>query len=182
MMRKLRLLVAAFVLVGSIVGCSNSAKKEYSLPGTLCGISVDERLVSKFLPGGKQVRTTPVLRYPGYKDCRVYVDGKYALGASIEWWQGDDKDERAVAIRHVLRARPRLKGARSNDHGKSFVNGIGGVLASDCSDPGHSVYGMYVVIESYRSPSDDSSAMRKLLASYEKGIRKSKECTHSTLK
>lgn len=56
---------------------------DHPAPDHLCGTSVDPNLLETVLPSGAKVEQDDEHSFEGYTDCRVSVDGQYALSAVV---------------------------------------------------------------------------------------------------
>ncbi|TQE38943.1 hypothetical protein Sipo8835_03430 [Streptomyces ipomoeae] len=158
--------------LGCLAACDKSAGgKEYSVPRALCGVSVDQDLLSEFLPAGKRVDVTEKSSVPGIKRCRVTVDGKLALIASQEWWDKGD------SIVDVARAYPQLESARLGE-GDAYLNsatgGVGRVKPCVSADYPEKV--LYAAVQIYAKDVEDEPSMKKFITAYVKAVGLSSEC------
>ncbi|MFE9839272.1 hypothetical protein ACFYP4_29665 [Streptomyces sp. NPDC005551] len=164
---------AALATIGLLVGCSGAEEnKEYDVPKALCGVSVDQNLVSTFLPPGKKITVREKNPVPSRKRCQVNIDGEVALMVSQEWWEKRD----SIAV--VADAHPQLESAESTDDGLYFYSGTGGVgKVKSCVSPEHPGHVLYTAAQVYDSDRQGKAAMKKFIASYTKAVRASDVCT-----
>ncbi|MET9447510.1 hypothetical protein [Streptomyces cinerochromogenes] len=171
MARRLVAATAALAALGLIVGCSASDdKKDYDVPRALCGVSVDPDLVSPFLPAGEKIRMSETRPVPSRKNCRVDVDGKWALMANLEWW-GDD-----TSISTVASGNPQLEKAQLSPDGNVY-SGTGAVaLVDGCKNPRHAQQLLFTSLRVRDPDLGDVSAMKKLATTYTEAVGRSDEC------
>ncbi|MET8568316.1 hypothetical protein [Streptomyces sp. NPDC004783] len=75
------------MLAPLVTGCgADEETRDYSVPGTLCGIRVDAEELTPFLPPGKKLSVKPV-DHPTAAWCDVSVDGKLAVRTVQKWWR-----------------------------------------------------------------------------------------------
>jgi hypothetical protein len=165
--------VASILAVfGALAGCSGSeGTKEYDVPKALCGVPVDQDLVSAFLPSGKKIAVQEKNPVPSRRRCQVNIDGKAALTASQEWWETRDE------ITTVADAHPELESAKSSPDGRFLYSGTGAVAkVTPCTSPGHPGHVLYTAVQVHDVDRQDAAAMRKLIANYTEGVRGSRAC------
>jgi hypothetical protein len=162
------LLVAAF---GMVVGCSGSDdKKEYDVPGALCGVSVDPALVSDVLPAGKTVEVRENKPVPSRNNCQVNVDGEAALIMSQEWWEKED------GISDVARSVPQLESAKPTDD-DSVHSGTGAAMrATSCKAPDRPEHSLFTTLEIHADGVDDAEAVQELITAYTHAVENSDTC------
>jgi hypothetical protein len=157
---------------GTLVGCSTSIEeKEYDAPKALCGVSVDQGLISSFLPSGKEIDVQEKNPVPSRKRCQVNIDGKVALVASQEWWTKGD------GITDVADAHPQLDSAEPTADGTYLFSTTGAVgKTKSCTSPDHVDHVLYTAMQVYASGKQDAPAMKKLITSYTKEVERSNAC------
>ncbi|WP_237551101.1 hypothetical protein [Streptomyces sp. SID5614] len=86
-LRRHRFIGTAVVLATALSACSGGEppKKAYTVPGSLCGITVEPALVKAVLPGGDSLTTATVKPNGGTVRCNLSVDGKDALSIAQAW-------------------------------------------------------------------------------------------------
>ncbi|MEU6244454.1 hypothetical protein [Streptomyces sp. NPDC047024] len=163
-------LVAAF---GLLAGCAGSSEeREYAVPSTLCGVSVDPELVSPFLPGGKGLRVKEERPVPSRTICRLDVAGKWALMANLQWWDED------VSIATVADANPQLGTAHTSSDSTFFYSGTGAVVrVNGCSSSEHSGQTLYTSLRVRDTELADPAAMKKLATAYTEAVKNSDACS-----
>ncbi|MFC9915155.1 hypothetical protein [Streptomyces sp. NPDC127197] len=157
---------------GLLVGCSGSTeKKEYDIPKSLCGISVERDLISVFLPSGKEIDVQEKNPVPSRKRCQVNVDGKLVLIASQEWWP------REKQISEVADAHPQLKSAELPEDGTYIYSSTGAMgQVKSCANQDHPEHTLYTAMQVYASDQAEDSAMKELIMAYTKAVENSDEC------
>ncbi|MFS4107038.1 hypothetical protein [Streptomyces sp. PD-S100-1] len=163
----------AFAALGAlVVGCSGaSAAKEYEVPKSLCGVSVDPKVLGRLLPPGKKIDLREKNPVPSRKRCQVDVDGEIALMASQEWWEDTD------SLVDVADAHPRLDTAKPTDSHLYLSSGTGAVgRVKNCASPDHAEHTLYAVIEVYAKDVDDAAAVKKLITAYTAAVEGEKNC------
>jgi hypothetical protein len=73
----------------------------------------------------------------------VNVDGKAALMASQEWWEG------GVVIAEVAKGIPQLDSARLTDDGHYLQTGTGAAKKARCSSAEHPGQDLFVTVQVY---------------------------------
>src|SRR4051794_28749156 len=80
----------AVALSGALLlsACSSGGNEEknYSVPGALCDISSDPKLLIPFLPGGDSITVKSSSPSGGTQQCDVIVDGDIAVRELQTWW------------------------------------------------------------------------------------------------
>ncbi|GGY01736.1 hypothetical protein GCM10010358_64640 [Streptomyces minutiscleroticus] len=160
------------VAIGILTSCSEPTdKKEYDTPKALCGVSVDQNLIAPFLPSGERIEIQEKNPSPNLKRCQVNVDGKMALIASEEWWEGGDD------IIDVAKGNPEVDSAEPTDDGTYIYSRTGGVgRVKSCTNPDHPDQALYTTIRADSSNKIDESTMQKLIAAYTKAVGRSSAC------
>ncbi|MGQ4718666.1 hypothetical protein ACUN22_33910 [Streptomyces anulatus] len=167
-------LSAAVALAATLSACSGDEppKKAYTVPTSLCGITVDPALVKAVLPGGDSLTTATTKPNGGTVRCNLSVDGKEALSLAQAWW-GDRDSATGVA-----------QGYANTDGGKlsddlRFVHtgkaGVGKTVPS-CKATEHPEQDLYAVVETRDTGVDDPEAIKKLLIAFTKAVEGSAAC------
>jgi hypothetical protein len=167
-------LSAAVALAATLSACSGDEppKKAYTVPPSLCGITVDPALVKAVLPGGDSLTTATTKPNGGTVRCNLSVDGKEALSLAQAWW-GDRDSATGVA-----------QGYANTDGGKlsddlRFVHtgkaGVGKTVPS-CKATEHPEQDLYAVVETRDTGVDDPEAIKKLLIAFTKAVEGSAAC------
>ncbi|MFJ8842042.1 hypothetical protein ACIRFF_03970 [Streptomyces cyaneofuscatus] len=167
-------LSATVALASTLSACSGDEppKKAYTVPTSLCGISVDPALVKAVLPGGDSLTSATVKPNGGTVRCNLSVDGKEALSLAQAWW-GDRDNAAGVAQGYAHTD----NGTLSED--ERFVHtgraGVGKTVSS-CEVSEHPEQDLYIVVETRDTGIDDPDAIEKLLIAYTKAVEKSAAC------
>jgi hypothetical protein len=171
--RRVAQAASVLAVLGVLAGCSGSEEtKENDVPKALCGVPVDQDLVSAFLPSGKEIAVQEKNPVPSRKRCQVNIDGKAALTASQEWWEARD----GIAI--VADAHPQLESAKSTPDGRFLYSGTGAVgKVTSCTNPDHPGHVLYTAVQVYDEDQQDAAAMKRLIADYTRSTEKSGACT-----
>ncbi|MFE1368404.1 hypothetical protein ACFW84_29740 [Streptomyces anulatus] len=167
-------LSAAVALAATLSACSGDdpPKKAYTVPTSLCGITVDPALVKAALPGGDSLTTATQKPNGGTVRCNLSVDGKEALSLAQAWWgDGDNAAGVAQGYSHTD------DGVLSDD--LRFVHtGRAGVgkTASACKATEHPEQDLYAVVETRDTGVDDPAAIKELLIAFTKAVEGSAAC------
>ncbi|MFI1221117.1 MULTISPECIES: hypothetical protein [unclassified Streptomyces] len=167
-------LSAAVALAATLSACSGDEppEKAYTVPTSLCGITVDPALVKAALPGGDSLTSATTKPNGGTVRCNLSVDGKEALSLAQAWW-GDRDNAAGVAQGYANTDDGRLSDDLRFLHtGKAGV----GKTVSSCEVPEHPEQDLYVVVETRDSGIDDPAAIEKLLIAYTKAVERSAAC------
>ncbi|MEU0602129.1 hypothetical protein ABZ484_28385 [Streptomyces sp. NPDC006393] len=162
-----------FAALGAlVVGCSGTSEaKEYEVPKSLCGVSVDPKVLGQLLPPGKDIDLQEKNPVPSRKRCQVNVDDKIALMASQERWEDTD------SLVDVADAHPKLDAAKPTGSGVYLSSGTGAVgRVTNCASPDHAEHTLYAVIEVYAKDVDDAAAVKKLITAYTGALEGGKGC------
>ncbi|MFB8050188.1 hypothetical protein [Streptomyces rubiginosohelvolus] len=169
-----RFIGTAVALAAALSACSGGEppKKAYTVPGSLCGITVEPALVKAVLPGGDSLTTATVKPNGGTVRCNLSVDGKDALSIAQAWWsQGQTTATVSQGYSHTD------DGTLSED--ERFVHtgraGVGRTVSS-CEVSEHPEQDLYIVVETRDTGVDDPEAIEKLLVAYTKAVEGSPAC------
>ncbi|MHC5903458.1 hypothetical protein ACVNF4_06020 [Streptomyces sp. S6] len=167
----------AAVLAGTLMmsACSNGKgerEKSYTIPGVLCEIKVDPKLIDPFLPGGGSLTVKSSNPNGGTKRCDVAVDGKTVVRETMAWW-GDRESATTVAVAYA-----NTEGGEVTDDGRYLYSGVGAVgkTSAACKSEEHPDQDLYGVVQVFADGRSDSEAMKKLIESYVQGLETSAEC------
>ncbi|WDG31506.1 hypothetical protein N7925_25910 [Streptomyces sp. CA-278952] len=167
-------LSAAVALASTLAGCSGDEppKKAYTVPPSLCGITVDPALVKAALPGGDSLTTATTKPNGGTVRCNLSVDGKEALSLAQAWW--GDRDSAAG----VAQAYANTDDGKLSDDLRFVHTGKAGVgqTISSCKVSEHPEQDLYTVVETRDTGVDDPDAIEKLLVAYTKAVEGSAAC------
>ncbi|MFD7214001.1 hypothetical protein [Streptomyces cyaneofuscatus] len=167
-------LAATVALAATLSACSGDEppKKAYTVPSSLCGISVDPALVKAALPGGNALSTATQKPNGGTIRCNLYVDSKLVLSLAQAWWS-EGKTTAAVAP-----AYPGTKEGTMSEDERFIYSGKAGVgrTVPSCKVSRHPEQDLYVAVETRESGVDDPDAIEKLLTAYTKAVEESPAC------
>ncbi|MFJ5264635.1 hypothetical protein ACIQAC_29675 [Streptomyces sp. NPDC088387] len=160
-------------VVGTLVGCSASdGSKEYDVPEALCGVSVDQDLVSELLPAGTSISVEEKNPVPSRTRCQVNIDGKAALIASQMWWEkGTDR------MTDVADSIPELDSAEPADDDSVLYSGTGALRrVTSCSNADHPDHTFFTSVQVYGDGVDDAEATAALISAYTQALEGSGTC------
>ncbi|MFH8374353.1 hypothetical protein [Streptomyces cyaneofuscatus] len=167
-------LAATVALAATLSACSGDEppKKAYTVPSSLCGISVDPALVKAALPGGDSLTSAAQKPNGGTVRCNLYVDSKLVLSLAQAWWS-EGKTTAAVAP-----AYPGTKEGTMSEDERFIYSGKAGVgrTVPSCKVSRHPEQDLYVAVETRESGVDDPDAIEKLLTAYTKAVEESPAC------
>ncbi|MFJ9889588.1 hypothetical protein ACIQRW_27550 [Streptomyces sp. NPDC091287] len=167
-------LSAVVALASTLSACSGDdpPKKAYTVPTSLCGITVDPALVKAVLPGGDSLTSAIQKPNGGTVRCNLSVDGKLVLSLAQAWWT------------HGQTTATVSQGYSNTDDGtlsedERFVyTGKAGVgkTVSSCKVSEQPEQDLYIAVETRDSGVDDPDAIEKLLVAYTKAVEGSAAC------
>ncbi|WP_408991540.1 hypothetical protein [Streptomyces sp. 1268] len=167
-------LAATVALAATLSACSGDGppKKAYTVPASLCGITVDPALVKAALPGGDSLTSATVKPNGGTVRCNLSVDGKEALSLAQAWW--GDGDSAAWVAQGYAHAD---NGTLSEDERFVYTGRAGvGQTISSCEVSEHPEQDLYIAVETRDTGIDDPEAIEKLLTAYTKAVEGSAAC------
>ncbi|WP_146046259.1 hypothetical protein [Streptomyces cahuitamycinicus] len=176
-LRKYSLISAAILttLTLAITGCGRAEqKREYAIPRTLCGTTVNSDALAPFLPTGQKIRVKDN-SYSGAKGCEVIVDRKLIFTTS-QVWLDEGNTTAFVAARQALDMT-----RHSADSGRfqySEYEALG--KTRGCVDTKYKQE-LYTIMQASGSKHRDAESMKRLIISYTKQVEKSDECTAGAL-
>ncbi|MYW47983.1 hypothetical protein [Streptomyces sp. SID161] len=170
--RGARAAAMALAVWGLVSGCSESdAKQEYDVPRALCGVRLDPDVVSPLLPAGRTIRVGETRPVSSRQNCRVDVDGHWAMMLNLEWWDED------VSSTLVASGNPRLEKAELASDG-DFYSGTGAVkLVRGCKTSEHVRQLLYTSLQISDPDLGDIAAMKKLSADFTEAVGRSDACS-----
>ncbi|MEU1090540.1 hypothetical protein ACFYPN_00155 [Streptomyces sp. NPDC005576] len=166
-------LSAAAVLVSSLSACSGDepAAKNYTVPTTLCGVTVEPALVKAALPGGDFLSSAVSKPNGGTTRCVVSVDGKVALRLTQAWW-GRGETGTTVAEAYAY-----TDGGETTDDYRFVWAGKAGVgKTASCASSEHPDLALFAIVQVLDSGIDDKAAMKALINSYTAAVDRSAAC------
>ncbi|MFG2922523.1 hypothetical protein ACGFYA_13510 [Streptomyces sp. NPDC048305] len=168
-------LSAVVVLASSLSACSGDgddmAKKEYTLPTSLCGVDVDPAQVEALLPGGDSATSASSEPNGGTTRCDVSVDGRKALRLAQTWW---GRTETATTVAAAYSGTD--GGATTDDYRFVYAGTAGVGKVASCTSSDHPEMALFTVIQILDSGIDDQAAMKTLTNSYTKAVGQSAAC------
>ncbi|MGW6927182.1 hypothetical protein ACWGA9_38965 [Streptomyces sp. NPDC054950] len=162
---------ALTILVFPVAGCGEEEqKREYAIPGTLCGTTVDRDDLTPFLPAGRKI-TVKETSYSGSNGCQVIVDDKLIM-TTTQMWMEEGTTTALFAARQSLDTPD-----KSTENGRFVYSGFEAFgKTRDCVDTKYQ-QALYTVIQAEGSKHRDPEAMKHLILAFTGEIEKSAECT-----
>ena len=161
--------VVLAVLAPTVTACgSEEETRDYSVPGTLCGIRVDAEELTPFLPPGEKLSVKPTVN-PTSIWCDVSVDGKLAVRTVQKWWQG------GADTAYFLRSQTLERVEETADDGRYVYSDWQAFGKTVCVDEERGQE-LYTGIQAYGSDHRDADAMKRLIVPFTKEVEKSDEC------
>jgi hypothetical protein len=158
----------------ALAACANGGEQEknYTVPGTLCDVSLDPDLLDPFLPGGNSITVKSSSPSGGTKQCDVIVDGKVTVRGIQTWWS-DEESASTVAV-----AYDKTEGGQKSADDRYLYSGTGGVgqTAASCNSAEHPDQNLYGVVQVFTPDRGDADAMKKLVTSYTRALERSSAC------
>ncbi|MET9861343.1 hypothetical protein ABZY93_18875 [Streptomyces smyrnaeus] len=168
-------LVALLVLVGSLLipGCGGEQKREYAVPGALCGIKVSARLLEPLLPPGKSLRTdlNDTLPDHGIIDCNILVDGEIALIANQTW---RDKHHSALSLATL---QPEMEPEDLRGDADFQYSRKGAAKRVSCPHPAKPKEDLFALTRIPGPQEPDVSDVKAFAKNYSKGVAASRQCS-----
>ncbi|GAA3639814.1 hypothetical protein GCM10023079_32340 [Streptomyces chitinivorans] len=155
----------------ALAGCGESEeqRREYPLPESLCGVSIDTDLVDSFMPPGKRIQQTENEAGLIVWTCEVSVDGKDVFRISHDNWE-PGWSTRRFAVRHAY-VKPVHEAAD-----KSYVYSENGAVATvRCTDQGGD-RDLFLVAKANENTAG-AKGMEKFIVAYRDEFLKSDPCT-----
>ncbi|EHM29431.1 hypothetical protein [Streptomyces anulatus] len=165
---------AAAVLAATLSACSGDdpPKKAYTVPTSLCGITVDPALVKAALPGGDSLTTATQKPNGGTIRCNLSVDGKLVLSLAQAWWS---EGHTTAAVSQGYSNTD--DGTLSEDERFVYTGKAGvGKTVPSCKASEHPEQDLYIAVETRDSGVDDPAAIEKLLVAYTKAVEGTAAC------
>ncbi|WP_018544862.1 hypothetical protein [Streptomyces sp. LaPpAH-108] len=154
-------------------GCSpNEAKQDFTVPASLCGVSVPSAALSRLLPAdGTQVS----VQQDGTWDkdsplCNVTVDKRLVLVVSTEWVRAGD------SARSVLGKRLAVWQQKSADGGAVVYSDRGAASVVKCQDAGVKKFDVGTFIKVLEPGRRDEQAMGQLIRGYTRSVTPQRLC------
>ncbi|MYQ45499.1 hypothetical protein GTW40_10575 [Streptomyces sp. SID4985] len=154
-------------------GCSSAeAKQEFTVPTSLCGVSVPSEALSRLLPAsGKRVS----VQQQGAWDkesplCEVTVDKHIVLVVSTEWVTA------GWSAQHVLVERLGLWQQKSADGGAVVYSDRAAASVVKCQDAGVKKFDVSTFIKVLEPGRRDEKAMGQLMRGYNNSLKPQSLC------
>ncbi|MFI1221089.1 MULTISPECIES: hypothetical protein [unclassified Streptomyces] len=167
-------LSATVALAATLSACSGDEppKKAYTVPTSLCGITVDPALVKAVLPGGDSLTSATQKPNGGTIRCNLSVDGKLVLSLAQAWWS----EGHTTAA--VSQAYPGTDDGTVSEDERFIYTGEAGVgkTVPACKASEHPEQDLYTTVETRDSGIDDPDAIEKLLVAYTKAVEGTAAC------
>ncbi|MGW1468637.1 hypothetical protein ACWCPT_30375 [Streptomyces sp. NPDC002308] len=171
----LSLAAATVVLAAGLSACSGdgdeATERKYTVPASLCGISVDPSLVKPLLPGGNALSSALSKPNGGTAHCDVSVDGKAALRLTEAWWDAQDNAAAVAAAYHGTSG-----GTASDDYRLVWAGKAGIGKAASCTSSEHPEQHPFAVVQVLSPGIDDRAAVKSLVIAYTATIGRSAAC------
>ncbi|MFD3341661.1 hypothetical protein ACFWVW_21280 [Streptomyces anthocyanicus] len=165
--------LTALAALTVIAGCSNGDEKgdrNYAVPSTLCGISVNSDEIGPFFPAGESI-TVQKDDHLGSQICKVIVDKKLILTATQSWVA------KGKTTAYFTSGQTLEKISLSSNAGQYRFSGNEGFgKAADCAH-NEQDQELYTALQFQGSKHNDSDAMKYLITSYTKEVESSAQCT-----
>ncbi|WP_405627142.1 hypothetical protein OG933_12895 [Streptomyces sp. NBC_00016] len=164
-------IAALTILVFLLAGCGEEEqKREYAVPGTLCGTTVDRDDLAPFLPAGRKI-TVKERSYSGSKGCQVIVDDKLIM-TTTQMWMEEGTTTALFAARQSFDTPD-----KSTENGRFVYSGFEAFgKTRGCVDTRYKQE-LYTVVQAEGSRHRDAEAMKHLILAFTGEIEKSAECT-----
>ncbi|MET9964605.1 hypothetical protein ABZZ80_01410 [Streptomyces sp. NPDC006356] len=163
-------------LAGALIvtACSSGEENEknYTVPRTQCGISLNPELLAPFLPGGERIAVKQSSPNGGTKRCDVIIDGQIAVREVQAWWSEGE------SVTSVAGAYAKMDNGQATGDNRYFYSDTGGIgkAAEPCKSTEHPGQDLYGIVQVFASGRADSDAMKSLITSYTKALEGSDEC------
>ncbi|MFJ7048201.1 hypothetical protein ACIQVC_33040 [Streptomyces sp. NPDC101112] len=152
----------------SVTACS-SDEAGYDLPAALCGINVPRSVLKPALPSGQNLTQHPQSTGTT-KRCRIHVDGRSVLSASVERWEGDTTPEQVAQA--ALSVDPSDTKTRDGLYIYSSTGAVGKVNCPVAEARQESTWASVRVSR----PDSDADDILKLVKAYAKAVGESSDC------
>ena len=173
-LRGVSLLVAAV----AVAGCSSSGpKQEFTVPRSLCGVSVPTGALSRLLPtSGKELaaQQTNDLDDDGHALCVVKVDGVMVLAVSGERITVGD------SARGILLDQLSVSQQKYAANGSIAYTDWAAVSLTKCRGADVEEEDISVLIKVLKPARHDESAMKELISGYTSSLEKQQPCIKRT--
>jgi hypothetical protein len=164
------LAAATAALVTTLSACgADEQKRDYAIPGELCGITVASDDLIPFLPAGKYLEVQGK-ETSGVKTCQVIVDKKLVVTATQAWLKEGKSTSYFAYSRSLGTQEHSTEGDRFRYSGNEAFGKTNG-----CVD---TRYGreLYTAVQAQGSEHRDADAMKRLITSYTSEVETSAAC------
>jgi len=172
--RSMMLLPATAALVISLSACgADEQKRDYAVPGKLCGVTVASGDLTPFLPAGKDLEVRE-RETSGVRTCQVIVDKKLIV-TMTQAWLIEGKNTAYFAYSRSLGTQEHsAEGDRFRYSGNEAFGKTNG-----CVD---TRYGreLYTAVQAQGSEHKDADAMKRMITSYTREVEASAACEAGT--
>ncbi|MGV9254249.1 hypothetical protein [Streptomyces sp. NPDC003697] len=165
--------VSLAVLAVAVAGCSSDGhRREFSVPGSLCGVPVPSGALSSLLPSsGKRVRVAAEsVSADGDGLCEVTVDDDTVVVLSRE------RIDVGRSARSILENRLSVHDLKSAEDGSVAYADRGAVSLIKCRGTGLEEEDISTLIKVLGPARKDMSSMKGLIVGYTEALRAQKPC------
>jgi len=157
------------------VGCSEEQKREYTLPTSLCGVSVPTSALSQLLPVGKRLTVDEATPVPdALTTCEASVDGDMVLSLEQE-----HRDVGASAY-DIARDRFGVKQPKSAQQRSVAYSDRVAVSVVKCRGGESGDEDITVAVKVLKPAHQNESAMKYLILGYTSAFKKQQPCGKSS--
>lgn len=158
-------------LLPALSACSSTQENpEYTMPDSLCGTKVNEKLFSSFMPPGEKLTTKESSPTPNSTKCAISVDGKIVAQTSQEWWDNMGVLEFARGMTLDDPANQSKDGMYAYSDDQAFGK------TKECTASEHKNQVLYTAIQFPGSEHRDADGMKKLITDYTDSVQASSAC------
>ncbi|CAL9293117.1 hypothetical protein [Streptomyces sp. SudanB182_2057] len=161
--------IAVSVLLLTLASCSeDEPEREYSLPRTACGTTIDAEALAKFLPPGKKVSTEVTVASAKATRCAVSVDGKRVVYTAQEWWND-------MSVLQFAKGLTLDKVGQQTEDGRFAYSGNQAFGKTEgCRNSRDQI--LYTAVLATDSEHSDAAAMKQLITKYTEAVQRSGAC------
>ncbi|MGZ0202927.1 hypothetical protein ACNFR7_22405 [Streptomyces sp. RM1] len=163
---------AAAALLVALCGCGGTKeKREYAVPRALCGIPVDSKTLTPFLPGGRTLTTKQKLSDGWGVRCEVRVDSHLAAQTSLQWLADAPNTTYFVGGQANSKLDHRAEGGRFLYSGwEAFGE------TRNCTSKKLLGARLFTAFQMYSAEHRDANAMKHLITDYTNAAEKTDTC------
>ncbi|MFC4612287.1 hypothetical protein ACFO9E_31725 [Streptomyces maoxianensis] len=163
---------AATAIAVAAAGCSDAPEREYTVPKSLCGITVPEESLSPLLPPGKNVTSEEDTPVPdAITTCKLTVDGDQVLSVERERREAG-ASARDIAVNQVSVQQPKSAANRAIAYADWAA-----VSVISCREEGNAEEDISTVIKVLKPGKPDESAMKDLITEYTSALKTQDACS-----